>query len=92
MRAAHDLLAPVYDWFTEGFDTPDLQEAKSAQFGFDVGAGLFCRWSYPRRSAGALGQVNISAGPPENFVHATNLNNPETFSRRWRGGVLEEGN
>jgi class 3 adenylate cyclase/predicted ATPase len=26
---ARDLLAPVYDWFTEGFDTPDLKEAKS---------------------------------------------------------------
>ncbi|OKO91570.1 hypothetical protein AC629_02415 [Bradyrhizobium sp. NAS80.1] len=26
---AHDLLAPVYGWFTEGFDTLDLQEAKS---------------------------------------------------------------
>jgi predicted ATPase len=25
--AAYDLLAPVYDWFTEGFDTADLQEA-----------------------------------------------------------------
>jgi predicted ATPase len=26
---AHALLAPVYDWFTEGFDTPVLQEAKA---------------------------------------------------------------
>jgi tetratricopeptide (TPR) repeat protein len=26
---AYELLAPVYDWFTEGFDTGDLQEAKS---------------------------------------------------------------
>ena len=26
---ARDLLAPVYDWFTEGFDTPDLREAKA---------------------------------------------------------------
>jgi predicted ATPase len=26
---AHDLLAPVYHWFTEGFDTADLQEAKA---------------------------------------------------------------
>jgi predicted ATPase len=26
---ARNLLAPVYDWFTEGFDTPDLKEAKS---------------------------------------------------------------
>jgi predicted ATPase len=25
---ARDLLAPVYGWFTEGFDTPDLKEAK----------------------------------------------------------------
>jgi predicted ATPase len=25
---AHELLAPVYSWFTEGFDTADLQEAK----------------------------------------------------------------
>ncbi len=28
-QKAHDLLAPVYDWFTEGFDTPDLKEAKA---------------------------------------------------------------
>ena len=27
--AAHDLLDPVYGWFTEGFDTPDLQEARA---------------------------------------------------------------
>ncbi len=26
---AHDLLAPVYNWFTEGFDTKDLKEAKA---------------------------------------------------------------
>ena len=25
---ARELLAPLYGWFTEGFDTPDLQEAK----------------------------------------------------------------
>jgi predicted ATPase len=27
--AARDLLAPVYTWFTEGFATPDLKEAKA---------------------------------------------------------------
>ena len=27
--AAHDLLAPVCGWFTEGFDTLDLKEAKA---------------------------------------------------------------
>ena len=26
---AHELLAPVYGWFTEGFDTADLQEAET---------------------------------------------------------------
>jgi predicted ATPase len=26
---ARELLAPVYDWFTEGFDTADLQEAQT---------------------------------------------------------------
>jgi predicted ATPase len=26
---ARELLAPVYGWFTEGFDTRDLKEAKS---------------------------------------------------------------
>ena len=28
-QAARDLLAPVYDWFTEGFDTSDLRKAKA---------------------------------------------------------------
>jgi predicted ATPase len=27
--AARDLLAPIYGWFTEGFDTPDVQAAKA---------------------------------------------------------------
>jgi predicted ATPase len=26
---ARDLLAPVYNWFTEGFDTKDLQDARA---------------------------------------------------------------
>ena len=26
---AHELLAPVYNWFTEGFDTLDLKQAKA---------------------------------------------------------------
>jgi predicted ATPase len=28
-RKAHDLLAPVYGWFTEGFKTADLKDAKA---------------------------------------------------------------
>ena len=29
VQQARDLLAPVYGWFTEGFDTRDLKEAKA---------------------------------------------------------------
>ena len=28
-QEAHALLAPVYNWFTEGFDTADLKDAKA---------------------------------------------------------------
>jgi predicted ATPase len=29
VQQARELLAPVYGWFTEGFDTRDLKEAKA---------------------------------------------------------------
>jgi predicted ATPase len=29
VQQAGDLLAPVYGWFTEGFETRDLKEAKA---------------------------------------------------------------
>ena len=29
VQQARDLLAPVYGWFTEGFDTRDVKEAKA---------------------------------------------------------------
>ncbi len=28
-KEAHEMLAEIYDWFTEGFDTKDLQDAKA---------------------------------------------------------------
>ena len=28
-QKAYDLLSPIYDWFTEGFDTADLKDAKA---------------------------------------------------------------
>ena len=34
---ARELLAPVYGWFTEGFDTADLQEAKTLLHELEVG-------------------------------------------------------
>jgi hypothetical protein len=29
LRSGYDLLAPVYGWFTEGFETADLKDAKA---------------------------------------------------------------
>jgi predicted ATPase len=29
LREAHQRLSDIYNWFTEGFDTKDLQEAKA---------------------------------------------------------------
>lgn len=28
-KEAHDLVAPIYGWFTEGFDSKDLRVAKA---------------------------------------------------------------
>jgi predicted ATPase len=36
---ASALLAPIYGWFTEGFDTPDLQEARTLLARLEGGAG-----------------------------------------------------
>ena len=29
LAEAHKMLAKIYNWFTEGFDTKDLQEARA---------------------------------------------------------------
>ena len=28
-HTAHDILAPIYNWFTEGLETSDLKDAKA---------------------------------------------------------------
>jgi hypothetical protein len=49
VQQARELLAPVYGWFTEGFDTRDLKEAKTL---LEVGGVTSCfakwRWNYRR--------------------------------------------
>jgi predicted ATPase len=35
-KEAHDLIAPAYNWFTEGFDTRDLKEAKALLAGLSA--------------------------------------------------------
>jgi predicted ATPase len=32
---AGDLLSPIYNWFTEGFDAPDLKDAKALLDGLE---------------------------------------------------------
>ena len=40
---AHALLAPVYGWFTEGFDTADLQEAQALLEALPVRGSIACQ-------------------------------------------------
>lgn len=37
VQQARELLAPVYGWFTEGFDTRDLKDAKALLGGLQRG-------------------------------------------------------
>ena len=48
---AYDLLAPVFGWFTEGFDTKDLKEAKAllAEFETTGALGPAARASHTRK-------------------------------------------
>jgi predicted ATPase len=39
-KDAHKMLAEIYGWFTEGFDTKDLQEAKTLLQGICSGVEL----------------------------------------------------
>jgi predicted ATPase len=56
VREAHDLLASVYAWFTEGFDTKDLKEARAL---LDELAGLPPRAHYSR-----IVRAGLSSRPP----------------------------
>ena len=49
---ARELLAPVYGWFTEGFGTADLQEAKAGDFCISPRKGIF---QHPTASVGVTG-------------------------------------
>ena len=51
---ARELLAPIYGWFTEGFDTADLQEAKALleELGDQTGAHQFAETFRPVRPVG----------------------------------------
>jgi predicted ATPase len=42
-KEAHDLLAPVYNWFTEGFATKDLEDARISRPGLCDKRAVFAR-------------------------------------------------
>ena len=50
---AHVMLAEIYNWFTEGFDTPDLKEAKAL-----LGVANRDRQGFGARSSRILAQIN----------------------------------
>jgi predicted ATPase len=55
-RRAADLLAPVYNWFTEGFDTADLKDAKALLDDLAFAPGLLRgRGSAAADGAGSVG-------------------------------------
>jgi predicted ATPase/class 3 adenylate cyclase len=54
-REAHDLLAPVYGWFTEGFGTKDLKDAKALLDGLTDTLALPASGGLAAASAGAGG-------------------------------------
>jgi hypothetical protein len=67
---AYDMLAPVYGWFTEGFDTADLQDAERCWKSWQdnmVRHNTPCytppksvsEWRHPRATA-----YHIAAGEP----------------------------
>ena len=45
---AHALLAPVYGWFTEGFDTPDLKDARRCSTSWHELLSRVVRMTAPR--------------------------------------------
>jgi hypothetical protein len=78
---ARDLLAPIYGWFTEGFDTPILKEAKGFAGGIEFKPALTVHAATP-----AIGQDLI---PEANRVNRSAFSGPRTpisiFYRVCRG-------
>ena len=52
---ARDLLGPIYNWFTEGFDAPDLKDAKARE------AVLLARLRDGAQQATATAKVPVAA-------------------------------
>ena len=64
-QQARELLAPVYGWFTEGFDTLDLKEAKAL-----LGVNAIIDLGYQDAGSFASGTVSLTI---------SHLSEPQTF-------------
>jgi hypothetical protein len=91
-QAAHELLAPVYGWFTEGFDTKDLQDAKSL-VGKKIGAFAHLAMrnsctSNARASTGTWDMCkHLTHKGFRQFVAGADLNCPLLSPTMVRGGL-----
>jgi hypothetical protein len=61
---ARELLAPVYGWFTEGFDTLDLKEAKALLVAYVSLGSLFASLSRKLRFAHSSDRFPSNAENP----------------------------
>jgi hypothetical protein len=66
VQQARELLAPVYGWFTEGFDKRDLKEAKALLEGLRACGGASPPGLRTCQGAGSLAgpQLNRPEHPP----------------------------
>jgi len=55
-------LAPVYGWFTEGFDFPDLREAKALIDQLAVETDQASSWPFEHPPRARLSTIALSAG------------------------------
>jgi hypothetical protein len=62
LRHARELLAPVYGWFTEGFDTLDLKEAKALLMSWRHEDGCVVRLHQPKQIDHSFG-IHIAELP-----------------------------
>ena len=93
--AAYQVLAAVYDWFTEGFDTADLQEAKALLATLkDNAIAPTCgsrRARYPVHSPGEYSGelLHMPDYPPEGALRGGHI--PGAANIPWGQAVAPDG-
>ena len=79
---ARDLLAPVYGWFTEGFDTLDLKEAKACSMSCTpdhrfrnprLAIYVSTRPDLPPLKLSEFVAVHVSSCPPRHLMRRSNM-------------------